>query len=350
MTEIIEVNPVNPEMNLIAKAAAVIKSGGTVAFPTETVYGIGANAFDNDACLKIFKAKGRPADNPLIVHIASIAHLHEVASDVPESITKALKVVWPGPVTLILKKTPRMPDAVTASLGTVAVRMPAHPVALRLIEASGVPVAAPSANTSTRPSPSRASHVIQDLDGKVDMILDGGETAFGLESTIIDATSERCRLLRPGAFTLEELEKYFGEIVVPKSMNITLKDSDVAIAPGMKYRHYSPKKMLVAAKKEAILQSIENLNGATVMCSNQVADMLGRHADTIRLGDEANLYEIAKNLFDALRNLDKTRSSAGIIQTFPERGIGLAIMNRVLKASGSKPATSAKELSDLLSR
>ncbi|MDE1868903.1 MAG: threonylcarbamoyl-AMP synthase [Candidatus Micrarchaeota archaeon] len=350
MTEILEVNPVNPQMERIQRAAKIITSGGTVAFPTETVYGIGANAFDNDACAKIFKAKGRPADNPLIVHVASLAQLGDVASDVPDAIMKALKVVWPGPITLILKKADRMPDTVTASLETVAVRMPAHPVALRLIEASGVPIAAPSANASTRPSPSKASHVIQDLDGKVDMILDGGETAFGLESTIIDATSEKCRLLRPGAFTLEELERYFGKIDVPKSINVTLKESDIAIAPGMKYRHYAPKKMLVAAERDAITQAAEGLKGATVMCSDQVADAIGKHADTIRLGDEANLYEIAKNLFDALRNLDKTKSFAGVIQTFPERGIGFAIMNRVLKASGSKPATSAEELLDRLSR
>ena len=348
MTEIIGVNPVNPEMELIKRAADAIRSGGTVAFPTETVYGIGANAFDNAACMKIFKAKGRPVDNPLIVHIVSMQQLHDVATDVPDAITKALKVVWPGPITLILKKSQRMPDAVTASLVTVAVRMPAHPVALRLIEASSVPIAAPSANASTRPSPSRASHVLQDLNGKVDMILDGGETAFGLESTIIDATSERCRLLRPGAFTVEELERYFGKIDVPKSINVTLKESEVAIAPGMKYRHYAPKKRLVAADRDAITGAADKLSSTTVMCSNQVADTLSKQVETIRLGDEANLYEIAKNLFDALRNLDKSKTDAGIIQTFPERGIGFAIMNRVLKASGAKPAHTPEELLEML--
>ncbi len=337
MTEIIAINPANPQADRIRRAARIIKQGGTVAFPTETVYGLGANAFDQRACESIFKIKKRPADNPLIVHICSMKQLHDVAEGVGEEILKSARLFWPGPVTLILKKTDAICDAATAGLKTVAVRMPAHPIALKLIEASGVPIAAPSANLSTKPSPTKVDHVLQDLDGKVDMIIDGGDTEFGVESTIIDMTKRPFVLLRPGAFTVEEIEKHIGGIRIPKGINKQL-NSGIAIAPGMKYRHYAPKKKLIAVEGRALfLNGVKNLSEQgkiAVLCSNETADRLEcKNLEIIRLGSEKNPYEIAKRLFDSFRLLDKTDAGMGIIQTFPERGIGLALMNRITKAS-----------------
>ena len=337
MTEIIAINPANPQADRIRRAARIIKQGGTVAFPTETVYGLGANAFDQRACESIFKIKKRPADNPLIVHICSMRQLHEVAEDISKEILKSAKIFWPGPVTLILKKNARICDAATAGLKTVAVRMPAHPIALKLIEASGIPIAAPSANLSTKPSPTKVNHVIQDLDGKVDMIIDGGDTEFGVESTIIDMTKRPFVLLRPGAFTVEELEKYIGRIRVPKGINKQL-NSGIAIAPGMKYRHYAPKKKLIAIEGRTLfLGCVKNLSKRgriAVLCSDELAKSLKiKNVRLIKLGSEKNPYRIAKQLFDSFRLLDKTDASIGIIQTFPERGIGLALMNRITKAS-----------------
>ncbi len=336
MTEVIRINPINPQAERIKKAAKVIKAGGTVAFPTETVYGIGANAFDQKACMSIFRIKGRPADNPLIVHICSIRQLHDVAEGISGSVLKSARIVWPGPVTLILKKNARISKAATAGLKTVAVRMPAHPIALRLIEASGVPIAAPSANLSTRPSPTRAEHVVQDLDGKADLIIDGGDTEFGVESTIIDMTRRPFVLLRPGAFTVEELERHLGKIRVPKGINRQHKGA--VIAPGMKYRHYAPRTRLVAIDgRQLLLEGAKRLSKdwkIAVLCSDEMAKSLKlRNVKAIRLGSEKSPYEIAKNLFDSFRLLDRTGARMGLIQTFPERGIGLAIMNRITKAS-----------------
>ena len=337
MTEIIAIDPINPQADRIKRAAKIIKQGGTVAFPTETVYGLGANAFDQKACLSIFAIKKRPADNPLIVHIHNMRQLHDVAEGMSETVLKSARILWPGPVTLILKKSARISNAATAGLKTVAVRMPAHPIALSLIAASGVPIAAPSANLSTKPSPTRVEHVIQDLDGKADMIIDGGNTEFGVESTIIDMTKRPFVLLRPGAFAIEELEKHLGRIKVPKDINRQL-NSGVAIAPGMKYRHYAPRKRLIAIEgRMLLLEGVAMLSKdgkIAVLCSNELAKGLKiKNVKIIRLGSEKNQYEIAKNLFDSFRMLDKTDAGMGVIQTFPERGIGLAIMNRITKAS-----------------
>ena len=350
MTEIIAIDPINPEADRIRRAAKVIKEGGTVAFPTETVYGLGADAFDERACEKIFRAKDRPADNPLIVHICSMKQLHDAAVGASDSLIKSIGMLWPGPVTLILKKNARISNAATAGLNTVAVRMPSNPIALRLIEESGVPIAAPSANLATKPSPTKADHVVQDLDGRVDVIIDGGETEFGIESTIIDMTRKPCVLLRPGAFTVEELEKYFGKIKVPKGLNRKLDDSEVALAPGMKYRHYAPKKRLIVVEgRRSLLESVEKLSGSkrvAVLCSNELAKEIPKGVEVIELGSEANLYEITRRLFDSFRLLDQTRADIGVIQTFPEKGIGLALMNRIGKASYAH-VRSAGELEDI---
>jgi L-threonylcarbamoyladenylate synthase len=345
-TRIIAINPVKPEKDRIALAAGIIRNGGLVAFPTETVYGIGANALDPKACLKIFSAKGRPADNPLIVHISSLAQLRSVAVGVPRDIERVLGMLWPGPVTFVLKKSRSVAKEATAGLESVAVRMPAHPIALRLIDACGVPIAAPSANTSSRPSPTDARHVIQDLDGKVDMIIDGGAALFGIESTVIDATKKPYTLLRPGAFTVEELQRYIGKITVPLK-----HDASRPKAPGMKYRHYAPRKRLVVvASKKLLLEAAAMMHdrNIAVLCSNELAEKLKPGVMSIKLGSESNLYEIARNLFGALRELDRTGAEMGLIQSFPKNGIGFALMDRIARASGSVPLSSEKELEKVL--
>jgi L-threonylcarbamoyladenylate synthase len=352
MTRILKINPLNPEMEKIRKAAAVIRSGGLVVFPTETVYGIGADAFNADACARVFEVKNRPMDNPMIVHISDLDQLHDVAADIPKKVEDAVKILWPGPVTFVLKRNPHMPPTERRTmLDLISVRMPAHPVALRLIELSG-PIAAPSANISTKPSGTRAEHVEKDFNNRIEMILDGGDTAFGLESTIIDTTVEPYAVLRPGAFTLIELQKFLGEIRVPDSINRSLKDDEIPKAPGMKYRHYAPDCRLAVADSKELLLSItgrakENKKIA-FLCSNEMADSIGNNAITIRLGSERNLYEIGKNLFDSFRRLDSMHIKCAIIQRFPERGIGLAIMNRVMKASDSNIISSLGEFDAFL--
>lgn len=349
MTEIISINNINPEISKIRIAASVIKNGGIVVFPTETVYGMGANAFDINACQKIFDIKNRPMDNPLIVHIYKMEQLHEVAMDVSEDVQKTLRVLWPGPITFIFRKNSKVPNEVTGGLGTVAVRMPAHPIALRLIEESGTPIAAPSANIASKPSPTKARHAVDELNGKVDMIIDGGDALFGIESTIINLTSKPYSLLRPGAFTVQELERYFGEIEIPKGLNKPIMDSDIALAPGTKYKHYSPEKMLVAIEgRELMLQAIEIVSRRkkiAVLCSNELAEKL-KGVKTIKLGSEKNLYEIAQSLFDSFRILDKLDVDIGLIQSFSQTGMGLAVMNRIIKASGEEPLTSIEQVKE----
>jgi L-threonylcarbamoyladenylate synthase len=245
----------------------------------------------------------------------------------------------------VLKKGAKVPEVATGGLKTVAVRMPAHPIALQLIKQSGVPIAAPSANLSTAPSPTKAEHVINDLDGKVDLIIDGGDTALGIESTIIDMATKPYKLLRPGAFTVEDIERLVGKISVSKSTNQSC-DSGVALSPGMKYKHYAPKKRLIAVDSRQLLIDCVNKMSKTgkiaVLCSNELAKEI-RGAEVIELGSEKEPYEIARRLFDSFRLLDKTRAEIGLIQTFEQKGIGFAIMNRISKAS-SAYVRSAKEL------
>ena len=305
MTRKFLINQANPEPDPINEAAAIIRDGGIVIFPTETVYGIGADAFNAEACGRIFVAKNRPADNPLIVHISRLEQLGDVASGFTEEFMNAARILWPGPVTFILKKSAEIPDKVTAGLDTVAVRMPAHPIALKLIDASGTAIAAPSANIAQKPSATTAEHVMEDFDGKVNAIIDGGHSAFGLESTIIDMVGmgkTRPILLRPGAFAVEELEKYLGGIIIPESMD---READSATAPGMKYRHYAPDKKLIVVGDNSMLLGLGGVEKKViVLCSNEMAERIGKNVRTLRLGSESNLYEVAKNLFGSFRRLD----------------------------------------------
>jgi L-threonylcarbamoyladenylate synthase len=346
VVRILRVDPLNPRGEDVAEAAAVIRSGGLVAFPTETVYGLGADAFNAEASARIFKAKGRPADNPLIVHVSSLDMALEIG-DMPDRAVEVAKRAWPGPITFVVRKRAELPAVVTAGLPTVALRCPAHPVALRLIEAAGTPIAAPSANKAGRPSPTEASHVVEDLGDSVDLVLDAGRTFFGVESTIIDVTREPPVLLRPGPFTVEELRDILGDVEIPPFAR-GLGEADVALAPGMKYRHYAPEVPLILVDFD-LASATEAVRGLGLRVA--VLCLAGKCADadaTIYVGSDP--YEIAKNLYDALRRLDKAKVDIALVPTVAERGIGLAVMNRLRKASGFKLAKNEAELRGLLGR
>ncbi len=267
MTKILKVDPVNFTIEDIKDAITALLEGGIVAFPTETVYGLGAIAFKPKAVKKIFEAKGRPLDNPIIVHLGDIEQIHKVAKRIPRWVTESIEVLWPGPVTFVLPKTDKVPKEVTAGLPTVAVRMPAHPIPLALAKETD-PIAAPSANLSGRPSPTLAEHVIRDLYGRVDVIIDGGETFFGLESTVIDATEDPPVILRPGPMSVEELEKITDKKFKIHPVALVREKIDVAKSPGMKYKHYAPKAklILIEGSYNKVIQKI------TKICSQLMAE------------------------------------------------------------------------------
>ncbi|NJF25382.1 L-threonylcarbamoyladenylate synthase [Thermococcus sp. Bubb.Bath] len=318
-------------------AARLIRNGKLVAFPTETVYGLGANALDGAAARRIFEAKGRPADNPLIAHIVEIEWLEELAREIPETAWKLAEKFWPGPLTIVLPARETVPRVTTGGLDTVAVRMPAHPIALGLIRMSGVPVAAPSANISGKPSPTDAEHVIDDFYGRIECIIDGGPTPVGVESTVIDLTGEKPLLLRPGGLPLEEIEKVVGKVEIHPAVRGEVVD--VAKAPGMKYRHYAPsaKVIVVEGTEEAVGKKINELIEEFRRNGLKVGVMaMGEHeADAFfYLGKTSE--EAARNLFRALRELDRTGVDVIIAQGVEEKGLGLAVMNRLRKAAGFK--------------
>ncbi len=342
---IIRVDPVRPERERLVEAVEVLRGGGLVAFPTETVYGLGAPIGRIDAVARIFKVKGRPPDNPLIVHIASMEQLLEVAVVEDQKLEK-LASIWPGPVTVVLKRR-RVPDSVTAGRDTVAVRMPAHPVALALINALGEPIAAPSANKAGKPSPTTAQHVVEDLDGEVDLVIDGGEAFFGVESTILDLTREPPTLLRPGPFTVEELEKIFGPIYVPDFAR-GLSEAEAALAPGMRYRHYAPEKPLIVVSSNIIEVARAVAEAGLVPCIYWVSREAPPSMEWARvmvLGGDP--YEVARNLYSGLRRLDREDCDVGLFPAMEEKGIGLAIMNRVRKASKGSSSLLRMRLSSL---
>jgi len=318
----------------IKVAARLILRGKLVAFPTETVYGLGADALNEKAVRRIFDAKGRPADNPLIVHIADFNDLKKLAREIPEEAKLLAERFWPGPLTLVLPKGKDVPPVVTGGLDTVAVRMPAHPIALALIRSSK-PVAAPSANVSGKPSPTLAEHVVDDFYGKIEAIIDGGPTPVGVESTVIDLTSGRPMLLRPGGLPLEEIEKVIGPVEVHPA--VKGKAVDLAKAPGMKYRHYSPSVpvIVVEGPRERVREKIGELVEKYRSKGYRVGVMATEEfpADEFfHLGE--TVEEVAKNLFRALRELDRRGVDVIIAEGVDERGLGLAVMNRLRKASG----------------
>ncbi len=348
MTIIVKTDPEDPSDESINTAAEIIREGGLVVFPTETVYGLGANAYSPEACLKIFRAKERPPDNPLIVHISDMKMLKEITKGVGNDLIRKLEKIWPGPVTILLPKSSKISDTVTGGSPLVAVRMPESNLTLSLIKKAGVPIAAPSANISTRPSITDSTDAIEELDGRVDLIFDCGLTLQGVESTIIDFTGDKCTLLRAGAKPVEDLEKIFGPIEVT-DFSRGLMESTVPLAPGMKYRHYSPRKrMYLAASVETLLNisQLEKLNDDVIIIASDEACNKSK-IRCIRLGSESNLDLVARNLFAALRELDKTDCKIGLIQPFTEKGKGLAIMNRIRKAA-SGTAESIDSIQELL--
>jgi len=342
-TEILKIDPNNIDMTAIRRAAQALKSGGLVAFPTETVYGLGANALDPAAVKKIFEAKGRPSDNPLIVHIWDKAQVPELVSYISPAASELMDKLWPGPLTLIMPRSKLVPDVVTAGLETVAVRMPSHPVAAALIREAAVPVAAPSANISGRPSPTNASHVIEDLSGRVEIIIDSDNSKIGLESTVLDVSVDPPSVLRPGGVTVEQLEGILGKVNVDKSCFSFCPDGTVPRSPGMKYRHYSPKAkvIIVQGPSDKVTEKINSmlkeyeLKGITagVLATDQTVGLYNS-PHILSAGDRSAPDTIAAKLFWSLRELDREGLDVILAEAVESKGIGLAIMNRLSKAAG----------------
>ncbi len=327
-----------PTEAALTEAGELIRSGETVAFPTETVYGLGANAYDENAVRKIFAAKGRPGDNPLIVHISAIDQIYDIIKgEMPENAALLADAYWPGPLTMIFEKSSRIPDAITAGLSTVAVRMPAHSVARAFIDACGVPVAAPSANLSGKPSPTTAAHVLSDLNGRIPLILDGGACDVGLESTVLDARSGYPTVLRPGGITSEMIAEIVGGVSVDPSVMKPLAKNETARSPGMKYKHYAPNGALTIVKggSERVAKTICDMYDAAsgekfVLALSKNIYLYGdRHVRS--LGADAR--EAANRLFDCLRDMDDMRVNNIFAEAVSTDGIGLAVMNRLGRAA-----------------
>lgn len=344
LTRVLKTDKHRPSERVLQEAAAVLKSGGLVAFPTETVYGLGADAFNEDAVLKIFAAKKRPPDNPVIVHISSMGMLDEVSTSVPQKAEKLVRELWPGPLTIVVPRSRKVPPAVSAGLETVAVRMPAHNVALGLISRLGSPIAAPSANLSGRPSPTNARDVYEDLNGSIDVIIDAGETFIGVESTVIQVSENESVILRPGPIPLEILRKYLGEVRVHPSI-LSGGFEGVPASPGMKYRHYAPRADMIVVeggdyerKTTRIVETVEEYlkSGLRVGClvSEETARRLPKRVMLEVLAPRARLDLVARRLYSALRRLDRMNPDIIVAEGFPEQGIGMAIQNRLRKAAG----------------
>ena len=341
MITVIE-NAENP--GSIRRAGEILKRGGLVAFPTETVYGLGANALDAEAAARIYAAKGRPSDNPLIVHIARMEDLSAVARNISHKAVLLAERFWPGPLTMIFEKTARVPYGTTGGLDTVAVRMPKDKVALAVIEAGGGFIAAPSANTSGRPSPTTAEHVAQDMNGRIDMILDGGPAGIGLESTIVDMSGEIPTILRPGYISREMLRETVGQVEVDQAL--IREDSGIRPkAPGMKYRHYAPRADLavVEGQTEQVIAAINRMTEEKeaegkrvgIIATDETASRYPKGL-VFSLGARRHEEEIAMHLFEVLRDFDETDVDCIYSESFEEASIGPAIMNRLLKAAGHK--------------
>lgn len=319
----------------IKEAALWIKRGDVVAFPTETVYGLGANAFNETAVSQIFAAKGRPSDNPLIVHVASISQVKQLVTNIPDVAQKLMDAFWPGPLTLILESNQKISNLVTAGLATIAIRIPDHPVALALLEAADVPVAAPSANRSGKPSPTQAIHVLHDLTGRIDGVIDGGPTGVGVESTVVDCTTEIPTILRPGGITKEELEGVIGNVYQDEALT---DKSVVPKSPGQKYTHYAPNAPLIIVvddeeRVERIEQSKAEGFRVGVLATEENVDQYKKADVVINVGSRNQLRLVAQKLYDTLRMFDAKQVDIIYAESFPKEGIGEAIMNRLEKSA-----------------
>ena len=321
----------------VLEAAGVIASGGLLGIPTETVYGLGANGLDEHAVHAIFAAKGRPQDNPLILHIPSAEWLERYCEDIPPEAALLARKFWPGPLTLILKRKANVPDAVTAGLDTVGMRCPDCAVTRQVIERSDVPIAAPSGNASGRPSPTTAQAMLEDMDGKIDAILDSGPCSVGVESTILDLTVTPPRLLRPGGVTLEELEETLGEVAVDEAVRRLMAPGEKPKAPGMKYRHYAPKAPVTVVKGDADMTAgyiVARMgDGSGVICFDEFKGYFRGHpVETI--GPRADQAQQARRIFEALRAFDHLEVTDIWAQSPEDTGLGLAVTNRLNKAAG----------------
>ena len=341
-TRVIKINKDNIEDRLIQEAADIIKDGGLVAFPTETVYGLGANGLDEVAVSKIFKAKGRPQDNPLILHIHSMEGIKDLVTEIPDLSIRVMEEFWPGPLTILFKRSSKVPDIITAGLDTVALRMPKNDIALGIIRASNCPIAAPSANTSGRPSPTSSDHVIQDLMGKADMIIDGGTTGIGLESTVLDLSGDIAMILRPGGVTLEDLRRVIPNVVEDSSI---IKSNMIPKSPGQKYRHYAPNAEMIVfsvSVENMVANIIEKTGeymdkGKTVgiMATDETKNLY-KDGLIISLGSRDNKESIAHNLFKTIRLFDEANVDIILGEGVDLPDLGMAIMNRMMKAASGK--------------
>jgi L-threonylcarbamoyladenylate synthase len=337
------IDGINPEPELILEGADRLREGELVAFPTETVYGLGANALDASACAKIFAAKGRPQDNPLIVHVSDRAMADKLVDEWTAEAELCVQNFWPGPLTLVLRKKPIIPDVVTAGLPHVALRMPSHPVALRLIEEAGLPIAAPSANQSGKPSPTSGSHVWRDMKGRIPLILDAGACPVGLESTVLDVSGGMPTILRPGGISKEQLEEILGEVRVD-----TPNENEAPKAPGMKYRHYAPQGelILLIGTSEHVVHRMgleiqrghARLKKVGVLCTLESAPFLHNLLPDLLfvLGSKNRPEEVAVSLFEGLRLCDERSMDLILAEGIEESGLGAAIMNRLKKAAGQR--------------
>lgn len=337
----VDENCIDPK--IMKEAGELLKSGELVAFPTETVYGLGANALDTLAAAKIYAAKGRPSDNPLIVHIADMESLPLITKEIPKTAVKLAEKFWPGPLTMVLKKSDAVPYGTTGGLDTVAVRMPSHPIALEMIRWGGGYVAAPSANTSGRPSPTLASHVADDMDGIIPLILDGGPVGIGIESTIVDLTEEIPTILRPGFITQEMLEEVVGTVQMDRGLSENSKTPPKA--PGMKYRHYAPRAelIIVEGNSEAVIEKInglaeENKEKGIITGIIGTEETVNRYRTGIvkSIGTRNDELTISSHLYRILREFDESDAEVIYSESFEEGAMGNAIMNRLLKAAGHK--------------
>jgi L-threonylcarbamoyladenylate synthase len=342
VTEVLRVDPGNPDRTVIARAAECLRNGGLVAFPTETVYGLGAHALDRSAIERVFAAKQRPASDPLIVHVASIDEAASLVTGIPDSARQLAARFWPGPLTMVLRRSAQVPDEVTAGLATVAVRVPSHPVARALIEAARVPIAAPSANLFSRPSPTRAAHVLADLDGRIDMIVDGGATHLGLESTVVDLSGAAATVLRPGAINIEALRQFLPGITTQRS----LAHSDAAMpSPGMLAKHYSPRTPVVlhvgeravalrALRRDAQQRLERGEPVVALSYTEDVKELRSLPVQIVELGSEADPAAVAARLYAALRESDELGATAILVRSITTaHPLSVAIHDRLRRAA-----------------
>lgn len=343
-TKFYEIKDPSTRVKEIAEVGAILRKGGLAAIPTETVYGLAANAFDGEAVGKIFAAKGRPQDNPLIVHIADFDEVYGIAREVPDEMKKLAEKYWPGPLTVILPKKDTIPHEVSAGLDTVAIRMPSHPTAAAIIRAAGVPLAAPSANISGFPSPTSVQHVADDMTGRIDAIVDGGDCEFGIESTVITLASSVPRLLRPGAVTVEQLKEVLGEVEVDEAVLNPLAKDAVAASPGMKYKHYSPRAQvyIVRGDKYEYAQYLKDHKGEADYALLFEGEEELTELPSVTFGREDEPLTQTHRLFDALRELDEAGAKTVYARSPSTEGVGLGVCNRLYRAAAFRFLTDKK--------